>query len=186
MPYFCTFITPTIGRDTLTRTIQSVINQTCADWNMHVVGDGLGSDWKPPWLHQRILFSNLSQKHGTSNHGGMCRNHALSTAVGQWFAFVDDDDRLDEHYLEWLREESINRDVVVFRMKYPDESVLPSGDALALGNVGISFAVRSEFQRASNVWFIPSETEDWGFLSSLLSSGARLKMSSRIAYYVRH
>lgn len=186
MSYLATFIVPTMGRDTLRRALDSIIAQTDPDWDAHIIGDGLGENWTPPWIHQRMLWSNTPSKLGAGNRGGMLRNHALSTAVGQWFAFLDDDDRMDIHYLEWLRVESKDKDLVVFHMKYPDGTVLPPGDHLSLGSVGISFAVRSEFQRQHNIWFVPSEIEDWIFIETALKMGARVKVSPHIAYYVRH
>lgn len=186
MSYFCTFVIPTIGRDTLRRTLQSVIDQTDPDWNAIVVADGLTADWTPPWMHTRILHAHTLKRLGVNNHGGMARNHALSNYVGAWVAFVDDDDRVDPNYVRWLKEDSKDRDVVVFHMRLPDGGVLPAGDALGCGGVGISFAVRGEFQKQNNLWFVPSSIEDWTFLEHCMNFGARIKVSDKIAYYVRH
>ena len=36
-----TFIIPTIGRTTLTRTVNSLINQTNSEWNAIIIFDGI-------------------------------------------------------------------------------------------------------------------------------------------------
>lgn len=188
MGFFATFIIPTLGRETLRRALESVRDQTDQDWNAHVIGDGLAAAWTPPWLHPRILYANIEVRQGKENHGAEPRNQAMRHAVGQWLCFLDDDDRLDVDYLKWLRAESEDKDLVVFQMRYSDGSVLPplGTVSLAAGQVGISFAIRAEFQRERKLWFSPSAEEDWTFLKSAIDSGARGRLSEKVAYYVRH
>lgn len=186
MSVFCTFILPSVGRSTIDRTIKSIVDQTDSDWNAMVVGDGLGGNWSPGWQHCKIWSSVVYPKVGTGNFGGEMRNHAMRNAVGEWFAFVDDDDRVDINYVSWLKEESKNSDVVVFRMRFDDGRILPSEHGLSCGGVGISFAVKSQFQRDNNIWFIPGETEDWTMLEQFGNKKAQIHVSDRVAYYVRH
>lgn len=182
----CTFIVPTIGRDTLARALESIAAQTDTDWNALVIGDGMGKDWRPPWVHDCIFYNNVREKLGAVNHGGLLRDYGISCASGDWLCFLDDDDRLDPHYVEWLKEESPELDILVFRMKYPDGLILPSNGPLFSGGVGISFAIRAEFQKRHNLWFPASSEEDWIFLRTAMGGNARLKVSDRVAYYVRH
>jgi len=157
--------------------------QTSPRWSAMVIGDSV-KDLSPKWPHPHVFYSNLVDKLGHSNCGGIVRNYGLSCAGGKWLAFVDDDDVVDNHYVEWLVEECNDMDVVVFRMKMGD-SIIPSGGSIGPGDVGISFAVRSEFQYNQGVWFVNDPMEDWIFISNCQAKGARIKISDRIAYYVR-
>lgn len=182
---FVTFIIPTIGRPTLDRTLKWIIAQTDPDWNAIVVGDGV-EKFVLPVTHDNILSVNLSTKCGEQNFGGRVRNHGMKMSNGDWIAFVDDDDRLGEHYVQWLREECASFDMVIFRMATPDGLCLPPDQNIVPGQVGISFAIRSEFQRKEGLLFSPSGGEDWDFIERATRAKARVKLSQHIAYYVRH
>lgn len=182
---FCSFVIPTIGRPTLDRALQSLVNQTDPDWNAIVVADSVYG-FCLPRIDNRILFVNLSDKSGQSNHGGYVRNHGISHTSGEWIGFLDDDDRLDHDYVMWLKQEQEGADIVVFRMRYSDGTTLPPGTDIIMGQVGISFAVRNSIVRAKTFGFGNSDIEDWAFLDVARNQGARIKVSSRTAYYVRH
>jgi glycosyltransferase involved in cell wall biosynthesis len=190
---FITFIIPSVGRDTLGRTLASVLAQTESDWNAIVVGDGLPK-FSLPAKDTRLRTLGLQEKVGEGHHSGAVRNFGLAAASSRWIGFVDDDDRLDTRYLQWLKAEADGQDLIVFRMKYSpprDDAVvlLPRSNAvgsLGPGEVGISFAVRTEFQREADIWFDTEEFEDWHFIRRCLANGARCKVSDRTAYYIRH
>jgi hypothetical protein len=124
----------------------------------------------------------------------MVRNCGMGLVVSKWCGFVDDDDRLDNHYVEWLKQECDNQDLVVFKMRYSParedavETLPRTTDVTALGQaeVGISFAVRTQFQKDRDVWFQTEEFEDWLFIKRCLDVHAKCKVSERVAYYVRH
>lgn len=182
---FVTFIIPTISRETLDRTLRSLVEQGEDDWNAVVVADAV-EDFKPPIRDNRIVCLNLKDKLGSSNHGGEVRNQGLCHANGEWIGFVDDDDRLDSEYTYRLKAESHGSDLVVFRMKYPDGAVLPEGAELGCCQVGISFAIRTSFLRSQSLRFGNLDTEDWDFIHRAMDRNARVRISKHIAYYVRH
>jgi glycosyltransferase involved in cell wall biosynthesis len=188
-----TFIIPTIGRPTLKRTLDSLIYQTDQDWQAIVVVDHVGN-FELPVNDPRIFVLRLGEKLGRSHFSGHVRNYGMEMAMGEWCGFVDDDDRLDEHYVEWLRQEGDGNDLLVFRMKYspPREDaveLLPRSNhagGMKAGEVGISFAVRTQFQREHDLLFPSEEFEDWLFIKRALDTGARCKISDCVAYYIRH
>lgn len=186
----CTFIVPTIGRNTLERSLKSLLNQTDPDWNALVIADSV-PDFRLPQLDNRIYSVNLLSKTGGGDHqGGYVRNQGIFHASGDWIAFVDDDDRLDKEYVAWLRADCADCDLLVFRMKHFDGNIVPPlhvkrGEQLGCGNVGISFAIRTAWQRQHKLLFGNSTIEDWAFLEVARSYKARFKISPHLAYYVR-
>lgn len=182
---FLSFVIPSLGRPTLGRTLESLKAQTHPDWEAVVVGDGEVS--LPPSPDSRIRLCRLSRRLGSDHASGHVRNEGCRWVSGEWFGFVDDDDTLDPHYVEWLREESAGMDLVIFKMIYPDGHILPPDRGpLRPGGVGISFSVRSQFYRDRTLSFGNSTIEDWSFLTAAIEVGARWKFSDRIAYYVNH
>jgi glycosyltransferase involved in cell wall biosynthesis len=190
---FVTFIIPTIGRDTLYRTLESLLAQTVTDWRAIVVVDQSGN-FKLPLDDPRIFVFGLIEKLGHGHCSGQVRNCGMALGGSTWCGFVDDDDRLDTHYVEWLGQECDGNDLHIFKMRYspPREDAivtLPRTTDVAglrAAEVGISFAVRTEFQQERDVWFTSEEFEDWLFIKRCLDAGARCKISEHVAYYVRH
>jgi glycosyltransferase involved in cell wall biosynthesis len=184
-----TFIVPTLGRPELGRALNSIIAQTNPDWNAVVIADGL-KDFAAPVEHPRIFTFGLQANPKSWQFGGPVRNIGFAFDAAQWFAFLDDDDRLDEHYVEWIKEEGGAVDVVVFRMKFPDGNIVPpmsttTPDQLQLGATGISFAIRATFQKSQNLQFTAEYGEDWAFIKNCRDAGARIKVSERVGYYIR-
>lgn len=190
-----TFVIPSIGRSTLKRSLESLINQKNKNWKCIVGFDGIGEESVDNNLlvdDPRISYLYFNEKIGQSaehGNGGMVRNRIMSHADTEWIGFLDDDDCLYENYTEEL--ELCNPDdldCVVFRMRYennPSVVLPPPGmNILAQNLVGISFAVRKDFIKNKNIEFINSNSEDFNFLSSVLANDARLKISESITYLV--
>ena len=189
---FISFIIPSLGRETLTRALQSLLDQTDPGWTALVVADHV-KDFRLPLSDPRILSVNLPEKLGLGEHlAGQIRNIGMQILPGLWHGFLDDDDRLDRKYVQWLKEEADDRDAVIFRMIYASPRtedgalILPNGRGLLDGYVGISFAVRSAFMEEKKVAFESEECEDCHLLQRMTQAGARLRWSPRIAYYIRH
>jgi hypothetical protein len=60
----------------------------------------------------------------------------------------------------------------------------PGMNIIAQNFVGISFAVRNDFIKNAGIEFINSNSEDFNFLSSIISNNARLKISESVTYLV--
>lgn len=186
---FVTFIIPSIGRETLKRTINSLLNQTNNNWNAIIIFDGVAPTIK--LYDYRIRIIETTKKIGTGkNSAGSVRNIGMKEVTTKWLGFVDDDDVLHPKYVEYLI--SHNNDhpeigVVIFRMNNSDGRILPlhEEDNFHLHNVGISFSIKTKIVKEKEIYFIPSWKEDFMYLSAIRDIGIPIMISPHIAYYVR-
>lgn len=187
---------PTIGRDSLDRTLKSLLDQTVPDWEALVVPDA--ANFHPredsPALDRitdpRIRLVVSPKAAGSA---GLLRNAGIKGARGRWIAFVDDDDHLTPQYIEHLAEHHADYpqyDVIVFRMNDPKLGILPNPDLprIAKGHIGISFAVHAPLMIEHE--FLREDPriehhEDWAMISGLRDSGAQIYLSPHIDYLVR-
>lgn len=121
-----TFIIPSIGRETLHTTIESLLNQTCSEWKAIVVFDGV----EPCLRTTDDRFTALQiqkEENRYENRSGYVRNYGIQFATTEWVAFVDDDDTLLSEYVERFLEETdaFDNDVVIFRMVKYDYAHVP-------------------------------------------------------------
>ena len=85
-------ITPTIGRDTLLKTCETIDNQTCHDWEHLVIFDGPEQDVevfkKIEHPQRRIIFSG----HNFGDYGHSLRFFSYDLAKYDRMMYIDDDD----------------------------------------------------------------------------------------------
>jgi glycosyltransferase involved in cell wall biosynthesis len=98
MAFFFRVIIPTLGRDTLTRAIESVKNQTFKDWCLIVSHDGPVAGKKDEF-ESRLNYSEAVIRHLYSDekiYDSGCRNRALQdktwSSDTRYTLFLDDDD----------------------------------------------------------------------------------------------
>jgi glycosyltransferase involved in cell wall biosynthesis len=174
-----TLLVPTAGRPSLRRALDSLLAQSDGDWHAIVIGDGRAPEVP---ADERIRGLEVPK----IGHPGLVRNKALPLVTTPWTGFLDDDDRLTPDYVRRLRAEAAGADVVIFRMSHPQLGVLPREDVVRHGNVGISFAARTELLRETpfRADFVASN-EDFELLHDLAVRGARIHFSPCCVYLVR-
>ena len=181
-----TFIIPSIGRPTLSRTLESIKQNTDADWNAIVMFDGVEPTLKSDDPRIRIM---RIEKMGKLNHAGGVRNKAIQFANTEWIGFVDDDDIIKPTYISHLKQHlSENmKDVVIFRMQCHNNVILPSPGKtnFELCQVGISFCVKTDCFTKDNIWFEPHIYEDFNLLNQLRTQGKSIMISPFVNYIVR-
>jgi len=178
-----TFIIPTIGRETLSLTLQSLKNQTITNWKAIVIFDGIEPNISETDPRITIIKTPIKLGQGY-NSAGLVRNYGIKFVNTEWVAFVDDDDSITPNYMEsFLSELWLDPDVIIFRMTL-DDRVCPSIDStnFFIKDVGISFAVKTEL--VSKFIFIPSIEEDFEFLDKVRLKKYKIVLSPYITYSV--
>ena len=187
-----TFITPSIGRSTLSNTINSVINQTNSDWQYIIGFDGVNPEQHILDLinsNNKISY-HIFPKTGIANRDGNVRNAAIHFATTEWIGFVDDDDTLTDDYVSKLKEElmsNIQYDCIIFRMIYKNGIILPelnNNNFPEEDHVGISFCYKKELFD-NGLCFIPSRIEDYELLTKIKNKNYKILLSEHICYNVR-
>lgn len=195
---FITFIIPTIGRESLIYTIESLYNLKIEDWKAIIIFDGFNDDSlykkiieidiykKIKIINSDIKIGNISER----NSAGLVRNIGIKAIdfKTEWVGFVDDDDTISPYYINNLKDEILirsNIEVCIFRMMYENGCVLPTKyDRNILKNrVGISFALKYDI--IQEYLFINNPFEDYLYLKNLQNNGFKMMISSYVSYYVR-
>jgi len=101
-------VVPTHNRaSTLGRALRSVAAQTFSDYEVIVVDDG-SADSTPEYLATLRAPRYRSIRNDRSLGVSGARNRGISTAIGQWVVFLDDDDELRPQALAALYERLIS------------------------------------------------------------------------------
>ena len=181
-----TFIIPSINRETLSRTIDSLFKQSNPNWKAIIIFDGVKND-NLIINDNRISIMHI-EKIGKKNNAGEVRNIGISNVSTEWCGFVDDDDIITCDYVKLFYEYIINEpylDVIQFRMKNIN-IILPEKNEnnIILGKIGISFCVKTDILKIFK--FIPSDSEDFYLIDKLNKAKKKIMISDKVTYAVRN
>jgi GalNAc5-diNAcBac-PP-undecaprenol beta-1,3-glucosyltransferase len=116
-------IIPTIGRKSLIRTLESVLNQTYQNLEIIITDDTEEGKAKP--LIERYLTDtrikyviNTKYKHGPGGN----KNNGLDNITGEYFTFVDDDDIIMPNAIEELLNIAIKGNYSIVCANYVDNT----------------------------------------------------------------
>jgi len=178
-----TFIIPSIGRDTLIRTITSLQNLDNPNWEAIIVFDGVKNNIKE--IKDTRIKTYEIKKKGKKNYGGLTRNYGIDRVKNsKWIGFVDDDDTVSPDYIDRLMEcKNNNADCIIFRM-FSNNKILPPLDAsyICRNKVGISFCGKTEILKKNK--FRNNKTEDFNLLNNLHKRKYNILLSKNITYFV--
>jgi GT2 family glycosyltransferase len=108
--------------------IDSVLDQTCGDWELCLVDDASGSPEVAAILNDAVARDRRVRLVRRRENGGIvaASNDALRMATGRYVAFLDHDDRLAPTALEEAAAVVTSRDTVDYL--YTDEEVIDAAD----------------------------------------------------------
>lgn len=117
---FFSIIIPTYNRAHLIEsTLDSVLNQTCIDFEVIIVDDGSTDHTKEVILDyiNKHQWLNCFYYYKDNAERGAARNYGIERAKGKWVTFLDSDDLFYPNHLQLVYD---------FIIKYPDAKVIHS------------------------------------------------------------
>lgn len=139
----------------LRKCIDSIIAQINKDWELLLVDDGSKDGSGKICDEYAAKDSRIRVFHKENGGVSSARNLALDNARGEWLAFVDSDDIVDENYLS-LEEVPQNTDVIVKSFQRFDDSgsVISKHiiDENSLLNKGEELNRRYVLKRQNSLW----------------------------------
>lgn len=186
MENIITFIIPSLNRSTITRTVDSLLNQTNPNWNAIILYDGVVGTVFDDERIKTLDIPKTGLVGPANGQSGLVRNVGIKMVKTEWIGFLDDDDTIDVNYVSTLSEKYLKNDFVVWRMKYQNGLVLPPQQLndLYFGAVGISFCYKNKFD---NLLFDNNrDGEDFDFLSKLKKLTSNWVITPEVYYNVRH
>jgi glycosyltransferase involved in cell wall biosynthesis len=208
-----TVILPSFCRDTLNRSLHSLLTQTNPNWQCQLGLDGyskpepknqflLGNHKSPPFpviQDSRITTTYIANKLGNkfyrqletgNGHGGLVRNILIENVDTEWITFLDDDDTFAPNAIDICYKEIANHnfDCCILKRAYDPEykQVIPPYDCteLELGKVSTSFLVKTEFLRKNQIVFVNDKFEDYIYAKMIEACGGKIYFSNYVTYHV--
>jgi glycosyltransferase involved in cell wall biosynthesis len=179
-----TFIIPSINRESLSKCIDSLINQTNPNWKCIIIYDGVDGKIFNDHRIKTIRIDKIGSKSYTHGMSGLVRNEGLKLCKTEWVGFLDDDDTLHPEYVNKLFSKYSEFDFIIWRMIFPDGLIIPRNNILSFGNVGISIAYKNKF---NDLFFdCNRDGEDFDFVNKLLLLSNKYTITEETYYNVNH
>ena len=161
-----TFIIPSIGKESLKYSIESLTNQTSQNWKAIIVFDGCKNNLNETLNDDKFSIYEINKTSCVINQASEVRKFALQYVDTKWVAFLDDDDTISTDYVEYfLKQTNIFQfDLFIYRMINKDLKIFPSLESKDIipCDVGISFIVKKTI--FDSIQFENSHCEDYDFL----------------------
>jgi len=182
-----TFIIPSIGRETLKRSINSLIEQTNDNWRAIIIFDGVKPNFEPTDKIKVLSVKKIGSFGTHHGESGLVRNFGLDVCETEWVSFLDDDDTVDKNYVEYLLNNG-DKDLVIFRMLYKNGSIIPKklDNTIRFGNVGISIAFKKKFLDMGIRFKKNRNGEDYDFINDVLSKTDNYIITDKTYYNVNY
>lgn len=159
-------IVPTIGRPSLTKTLESLRLQIQDGDEIVVVSDGPCGElpeFRLPFLVSgRLVVAATGSRH--NDYGATARNVGLMLARGTHVCFLDDDDWFLPEALESVRGGILQGEgaLHIFRMRQPGGRVLWKEKEITHGNIGTPMLVHRNFGHHIPLW-LPKYGHDFWY-----------------------
>jgi hypothetical protein len=190
------FIIPTIGRDSLIHSLESLTTLNGNyKWKALVIFDGLKNNLNN-FQNDNIIFIEVNKcgKEDIKNTAGLVRNKGFEYIIennvkSEYIGFLDDDDTLHPDYIIHLynEKEKFNFDCIIFRMMFQNYNIIPheKTNKIIKCNVGISFVIKNNIINKKNIIFRNNPYEDYIFIASLMNEKYKILLSKYVNYFVK-
>ena len=187
-----TFIIPTIGRQSLKDAVDSILSQTCQEWKIIIIFDGIEPNIDI--TDDRIQIVSKPPDDIKIHKAGSVRNYGIPFATTEWVAFLDDDDIIKPEYVEFFLKDIANydNDLIIYRLIefHKDRGIVLTHPFLNannfyLSNVGISFVAKKAIFDAG-IFFQNGVEEDYHLLDTVRQNKYKMMISPEILYLVQH
>ena len=184
---YITFIIPSIGRNSLLNTIDSLKNQNNNNWKAIIIFDGCKNILDEKYINNQISFYEIEKTNCIINQASDVRNYGLQFVKSNWIAFLDDDDTISDDYVDYFfyQKNFFNFDLFIYRMINQDFKIFPSllSKDLIPCDVGISFIAKKDIFK--KIKFENSHCEDYDFLNLVKKNNYLILISNTIKYFVK-
>ena len=139
------------------KTIRSVLNQTCTDYEVIVVDDGSRDN---SLALARAFASDVVQIIPQENQGvSVARNTGILNAKGEYVCFLDADDEWRPDYLATISDLTV---------RYPESDMFVTAYAVDMGNGKINYSTRLEEETGclSSYWLTLAKGYDFVWTSA--------------------
>lgn len=155
------YIIPTINRESLSRTINSILKN---DKNATITIKQGGKDY----INRNFVLEEIVYKNESFTY--------------DWIFHIDDDDYYVDGYMDEVDD---NYEMIVLRMTQ-EGVIIPrlNNETLRYGNVGINFAIKGSFLKKikQKILFPSTLAEDWGYISQILKHKPKVKITKESFY----
>lgn len=176
--------------------LQSVLDQTCQDWECIIVNDGSPDNTEEvakKWLAKDSRFKYLYKENGGLSSA---RNAGIKEAIGEWILPLDADDYISNVYLELAKNHFFDEDVKVIYCEaqkfgaVSEKWILEefSLEKLVLGNLIFctAFFRKTDWEKVNGYdESLLQGLEDWDFWISILKNGGNVVRVNSICFFYR-
>ncbi|WP_294892203.1 glycosyltransferase family A protein [Sulfuricurvum sp. MLSB] len=162
------------------RAVQSVINQTFADWELIVISDGCKTTIEEIKKYKDLRVNILTIPK-CPTFSGTPRNVGIEHSEGKYIIYLDTDDYWGENHLQIISEQ-LTKDLVVFNDYTFFKERKERACTLKMGHCGTSSICH---KKGKSRWK-KGYAHDWEFIKDLLKEFPDFEHIKTPEYYVMH
>ncbi len=188
-PFFSVIICTYNRAYIISRAINSLLDQTCEDWECLIIDDG-STDETEKMISPYVTNNRLRYLPHTHRGCALSKNAGMEAAQGKYITFLDSDDEYDpdhlairKHILEEQPDiELLYSDVKVTGDPYvPDKNDSSKKIAIADCTVGGTFVIKRHILKPSDR-FKDIYSDDSAFLGKFIAAGRKIKKINSPTY----
>lgn len=138
-PLFSIIIPVYNAEKTLDKCLESIIVQTCKEWECILVDDGSADMSGAICDGYTAKDSRFRVVHKENGGASSARNIGLDCAVGEWITFIDSDDQIDPDYFCIEKLDEVDLAIQRWRFMNEEETRYPLEDAVYYGEEYAAF-----------------------------------------------